>query len=147
MPRRRKAGRRWVLDTNGNGKLDDYTEPGAPAQAGKDMRIAGSGPYAVMPHPTDGSIWYAVNIFAGTPGFLRFDPKTKLSEFYAIPKEGIGVRGGDIDKNGVLWGSGSNGTPDQLRPPQMQEPAQRTERDRQSLSGRLRVLQISRPRL
>jgi hypothetical protein len=100
----------WVLDTNGNGKLDEYTEPGALAQAGKDMRVAGSGPYAVMPHPTDGSIWYTVNVFAGTPGFTRFDPKTKLSEFYAIPKEGIGVRGGDIDKNGVLWGSGSNGT-------------------------------------
>ena len=62
-----------------------------------------------MPHPTDGSVWYTSNVFAGPPGFLRFDPKTNLSEFYAIPKEGIGVRGGDIDKNGVLWGSGSNG--------------------------------------
>jgi len=100
----------FVLDANGNGKVDEWSEPGQPAQAGKDMRIAGSGPYAVMPHPTDGSVWYSLNIFVGTPGFLRFDPKTKLSEFYAIPKEGIGVRGGDIDKNGVLWGSGSNGT-------------------------------------
>jgi hypothetical protein len=100
----------FVLDTNGNGKVDEYTDPGKPAEAGKDMRIAGSGPYAVMPHPTDGSVWYTVNVFVGPPGFLRFDPKTKLSEFYAIPKEGIGVRGGDIDKNGVLWGSGSNGS-------------------------------------
>ena len=100
----------FVLDTNGNGKVDEWTEPDQTADAGKDMRIAGSGPYAVMPHPTDGSVWYTVGVFAGTPGFLRFDPKTKLSEFYAIPKEGIGVRGGDIDKNGVLWGSGSNGT-------------------------------------
>jgi hypothetical protein len=100
----------WVLDTNGNGKLDEYTEPDKPLDAGKDMRIAGSGPYAVMPHPTDGSVWYTFNVFAGTPGFIRFDPKTKLSEFYAIPKDGIGVRGGDIDKDGVVWGSGSNGT-------------------------------------
>ncbi len=100
----------FVLDTNGNGKVDEWTQPNQPAEAGKDQRIAGSGPYAVMPHPTDGSVWYTLNVFAGTPGFLRFDPKTKLSEFYAIPKEGIGVRGGDIDKNGVLWGSGSNGT-------------------------------------
>jgi hypothetical protein len=100
----------FVLDTNGNGKVDEWTEPDQPADAGKDKRIAGSGPYAVMPHPTDGSVWYTLNVFAGTPGFLRFDPKTRLSEFYAIPKEGIGVRGGDIDKNGVLWGSGSNGT-------------------------------------
>jgi hypothetical protein len=100
----------FVLDTSGNGKLDEYTEPGKPAEPSKDTRIAGSGPYAVMPHPTDGSVWYTLNVFAGTPGFLRFDSKTKLSEFYAIPKEGIGVRGGDIDKNGVVWGSGSNGT-------------------------------------
>ena len=99
----------FVLDTNGNGKVDEWTEPDQPVDAGKDKRIAGSGPYAVMPHPTDGSVWYTLNVFAGTPGFLRFDLKTQLSEFYAIPKEGIGVRGGDIDKNGVLWGSGSNG--------------------------------------
>src|SRR5215475_7983990 len=100
----------FVLDTNGNGKVDEYTEPGKAGEPGKDMRIAGSGPYAVMPHPTDGSVWYTANVFAGPPGFLRFDPKTKLSEFYALPKEGIGLRGGDIDKNGVVWGSGSNGT-------------------------------------
>jgi hypothetical protein len=99
----------FVLDTNGNGKLDEIAEPGKP-EAGKDMRFnPGSGPYAVMPHPTDGSVWYTSGVFAGTAGFLRFDPKTKLSEFYAIPKEGIGLRGGDIDRDGVLWGSGSAG--------------------------------------
>jgi hypothetical protein len=100
----------WVLDTNGNGKLDDYVNPGQPADAAKDTRItAGSGPYSVMPHPTDGSIWYAIGTFAGPPGFLRFDPKTKLSEVYYIPKPGFGIRGGDIGKDGVLWGSGSSG--------------------------------------
>mgnify|MGYP003704417189 CR=1 FL=1 len=31
----------------------------------------------------------------GAPGFLRYDPKTKLSEFYQVPKEAIGLRGGD----------------------------------------------------
>lgn len=100
----------FVLDLNGNSKLDDgWTDPGKP-EAGKDMRLnLGSGPYAVMPHPTDGSVWYTVGVFAGTPGFLRFDPATKLSEFYAMPKPGTGIRGGDIDKNGVLWGSGSSG--------------------------------------
>jgi hypothetical protein len=100
----------WVLDTNGNGKLDDYVNPGQPADAAKDTRItAGSGPYSVMPHPTDGSIWYAIGTFAGQPGFLRFDPKTKLSEVYYIPKPGFGIRGGDIGADGVLWGSGSSG--------------------------------------
>lgn len=100
----------FVLDINGNGKLDEWTDAGKPVEPGKDGRInPGSGPYAVMPHPTDGSIWYTVGVFAGRPGFMRFDPKTKLSEFYAVPKEAIGLRGGDIDKDGVLWGSGSSG--------------------------------------
>jgi hypothetical protein len=99
----------FVLDSNGNGKLDEFTEPGKP-EAGKDMRFnPGSGPYAVMPHPTDGSVWYTSGVFGGAPGFLRFDPKTKLSEFYALPKEAISLRGGDIGKDGVLWGSGSGG--------------------------------------
>jgi hypothetical protein len=100
----------FVLDTNGNGKRDDFTEPGQPADAAKDARITGgSGPYAVMPNPKDGSIWYTVGVFAGQPGFLRFDPKTQLSEFFAMPKPGVGVRGGDIDANGVAWGSESSG--------------------------------------
>ena len=99
----------WVLDTNGNGKVDDCTEPDKPAEAGKDMRVGGSGPCGVMPHPTDGSVWYAFNTFGGTPGCMRFDPLTKLSEFFALPSGYVGIRGGDIDKNGVVWGSGSNG--------------------------------------
>jgi hypothetical protein len=100
----------FVLDTNGNGKLDEYTDPGQPGDAGKDTRITGgSGPYAVMPHPKDGSIWYTVGVFGGQAGFMRFDPKTQLSEFYAMPKPGVGIRGGDIDANGVAWGSGSSG--------------------------------------
>jgi hypothetical protein len=100
----------FVLDTNGNGKLDEFTDAGKPAEAGKDARFnPGSGPYAVMPHPTDGSVWYTSGVFGGTPGFLRFDPKTKLSEFYAVPKEAIGLRGGDIGADGVLYGSGSAG--------------------------------------
>jgi streptogramin lyase len=97
----------FVLDTNGNGKLDEF---GDKPEAGTDTRFnPGSGPYAVMPNPVDGSIWYTSGVFGGQAGFLRFDPKTKLSEFYAIPKPGFGVRGGDIGKDGVLWGSGSSG--------------------------------------
>ena len=99
----------FVLDTSGNGKLDDFTEIGKPQEAGKDMRIQGGNPYAVMPHPKDGTVWYATGVFSGDAGFLRFDPKTGLSEIYFMPKPGIGIRGGDIDKDGVLWGSGSSG--------------------------------------
>ena len=100
----------FVLDTNGNGKRDEYVEPNQPIDPAKDKRIVpGSGPYAVMPHPTDGSIWYTVGVFGGPPGFLRFDPKTGLSEVYNVPMPAFGIRGGDIDKNGVAWGSASSG--------------------------------------
>ena len=44
----------FVIDTNGNGKVDDYTKPGQPADPTKDMQIGGSGTYAVMPNPADG---------------------------------------------------------------------------------------------
>ncbi|HXW42532.1 MAG TPA: carboxypeptidase regulatory-like domain-containing protein [Xanthobacteraceae bacterium] len=99
----------WVLDTNGNGKLDDYTEPGQPMDPAKDMRIAGSGTYAVMPSPVDGSIWYTWNVFAGRSGIIRFDPKTKLSEVYYVAAPGFGPRGGDIDAKGVVWVSLASG--------------------------------------
>ena len=100
----------FVLDTNGNGRRDDYVEPNQPVDSAKDKRIVpGSGPYAVMPSPVDGSIWYTVGVFAGQAGFLRFDPKTQLSEVFHVPMPAFGIRGGDIDKDGVAWGSGSSG--------------------------------------
>jgi hypothetical protein len=100
----------YILDTNGNGKRDDYVEPNQPTDPTKDKRIVpGSGAYAVMPSPVDGSIWYTVGTFAGTAGFLRFDPATGLSEIYNAPKAALGIRGGDIDGNGVVWGSMSSG--------------------------------------
>ena len=111
----------FVLDTNGNGKLDEFGEQAGGGQ-GHCASIAGSGPYAVMPHPTDGSIWYTSGTFGGRAGFLRFDPKTKLSEFYELPKEAIGVRGGDIDPDGVVYGSGSARPSDRVRPQQVQGP-------------------------
>jgi hypothetical protein len=100
----------FVLDTNGNGKRDDYVEPNAPLDPNKDKRIVpGSGPYAVMPSPVDGSIWYTVGIFGGPPGVLRFDPATGLSEVFYVPAQAFGIRGGDIDSNGVVWASLSSG--------------------------------------
>lgn len=100
----------FVLDTNGNGKRDDFVQPNQPVDPAKDKRIVpGSGPYAVMPNPKDGSVWFTVGVFGGSAGFARFDPKTQLSEIYIIPEPAFGVRGGDIDKNGIVWGSGSSG--------------------------------------
>ena len=105
----------FVLDTNGNGRRDGHVEPGGTPDPAKDRRITfGSGPYAVMPSPVDGSIWYTVGVFGGTPAFVRFTPgsnpaETGLTEVFNVPKPGFGIRGGDIDKNGVAWASLSSG--------------------------------------
>jgi len=100
----------FILDTNGNGKRDEYVEANQPPDPSKDKRLAlGGGPYAVMPNPVDGSVWYTVGVGAGTPAVLRFDPATGLSEIYNVPLPGFGIRGGDIDKNGVVWASLSSG--------------------------------------
>ena len=62
-----------------------------------------------MPSPVDGSVWYTVSVFGNAPAVLRFDPKTGLSEIYNVALPGFGIRGGDIDKNGVVWASLSSG--------------------------------------
>jgi hypothetical protein len=48
-------------------------------------------------------------VFGNAPAVLRFDPKTGLSEIYNVALPGFGIRGGDIDKNGVVWASLSSG--------------------------------------
>jgi hypothetical protein len=103
----------FVLDTNGNGKRDDYVEPNQPVDPTKDKRIAG-GFYAVMPNPADGSIWGTVGVFGGKGAVMRVDPganppATALSEIYNIPLPGYGPRGGDIDSKGVVWVSLASG--------------------------------------
>ena len=106
----------FVLDTNGNGRRDEWTEPSQPEDARKDRRIGGGNTYAVMPNPRDGSIWYTM--LAPPGGVLRYDPQTQLTELYQVPLPGHGVRGGDIDKKGVVWvslGSGHLGSFDRSK--------------------------------
>lgn len=104
------AAQRWsplILDINGNGQVDAWTEPGEAMDPAKDMRVP-AGFYAVMPNPADGSVWGS-NAF-GYPGALvRFDPQTGLGEKYNVPLPGFGSRGADIDKNGVVWVSLASG--------------------------------------
>ncbi|MEY3552983.1 MAG: hypothetical protein RL735_1331, partial [Pseudomonadota bacterium] len=82
-----------VLDTNGNGKRDDYVEPNQAVDPTKDKRIV-AGFYAVMPH-TDGSVWGS---FRSNPGaVVRVVPgdnpsQTALAEIYNVPAPGFGVR-------------------------------------------------------
>jgi len=109
-----------VLDTNGNGKRDAYTEPDAPPDPSKDRRINASY-YAVMPNPVDGSVWGAV---LGVPGAVvrlapgKNPPETALAEIYNVPMPGFGARGADIDSKGVVWvslGSGHLGSFDRSK--------------------------------
>jgi hypothetical protein len=97
----------FVLDTNGNGKRDDWVEPNQPLDAAKDKRV-GVGFYSVVVNPQDGSVWgQSLSPF---PGYaVRFDPKTQLTEIYAPPAPGYGGRGADIDRNGVFWTSLASG--------------------------------------
>jgi hypothetical protein len=100
-----------ILDTNGNGKRDEYVEPNQPVDPTKDKRIV-AGFYAVMPNPADGSVWGAVRTFPGS--IVRIAPgskpsETALSEIYNVPLPGFGIRGADIDKQGVVWASLASG--------------------------------------
>jgi hypothetical protein len=100
-----------VLDTNGNGKRDEYVEPNQPVDPTKDKRI-GAAFYAVMPSPVDGSVWgtfwsYPGAIVRLVPG--SNPPATALAEIYNVPLPGFGPRGGDIDSNGVVWVSLASG--------------------------------------
>jgi hypothetical protein len=104
------AAQRWaplVLDSNGNGKLDAWVEPDQPVDPTLDKRLAVS-LYAVMPNPADGSVWGSV-AFRYPGAVVRFDPHTMLTEIYNVPPPGFGVRGADIDGNGVVWVSLGSG--------------------------------------
>ena len=46
----------FILDTNGNGKRDDYVEPNQPVDPTKDKRVV-AGLYSVSVNPVDGTIW------------------------------------------------------------------------------------------
>jgi hypothetical protein len=95
-----------IVDTNGNGKRDEgYNEPGQPADPTKDTRIP-FGLYGISYSPLDGSIWGSS---LPHPGYIiRLDPgsnppDTALAELYKVPLPGYGIRGMDVDRNGVVW--------------------------------------------
>lgn len=97
----------FIIDTNGNGVRDEWVEPGQPLDPEKDMRFP-QGFYAVMPNPVDGSVWGS-QAFSYPGSISRFDPETQLTEVYRVPLPGYGVRGADIDRNGVVWVSLASG--------------------------------------
>jgi hypothetical protein len=109
-----KASQGWtafVLDTNGNGKRDAYTEPNQPIDPTKDHRLNFTF-YGDSPAP-DGSVWGTVQGFPGGLGHVipgAHPPETALTEFFEVPfnnpkasAQGFAPRGMDVDSKGVVW--------------------------------------------
>jgi len=104
-----------IMDTNGNGKRDEYVEPAQPLDPAKDKRWGGAF-YSVAPAP-DGSVWGTMLGFPGAvirlnPG--SSPPETALAEVYEPPfndpkNPGFSPRGGDVDRDGVYWAALASG--------------------------------------
>lgn len=101
-----------IVDTNGDRKRSEgYNELGKSADPTKDTRVP-YGLYSVSVSPLDGSIWgsnlthpgYAVRISLGAN-----PPETALTEIYKVPLPGYGIRGADLDRNGVFWAALGSG--------------------------------------
>jgi len=94
-----------ILDTNGNGRRDEYVEPNEPVDPTKDRRVNAAF-YGIAVNPNDGTIWGSV---LGFPGYvIRLNPgsnppATALAEVFEPPLPGYGPRGMDIDRQGVAW--------------------------------------------
>jgi hypothetical protein len=102
-----------ILDTNGNGKRDEWIEPNQPVDPTKDKRVVAAF-YGVAVSPVDGSVWGSSLGFPGA--VVRLNPgsnpsETALAEIFEAPLEqgGYGIRGMDIDRSGVVWSSLSSG--------------------------------------
>jgi len=101
-----------IVDTNGNGKRDDYVEANQPVDPAKDKRVMAAF-YGVQPSPVDDTVWGQVM----DVGFSRMDQpgyiihlipgsnpsETALSELFVPPPEGYGSRGLDLTSDGVVW--------------------------------------------
>ena len=110
-----KASQGWtpiIVDTNGNGKRDEWVGPNDPLDSNKDKRIMAAF-YGVQPSPIDSAIWgQAMDVGFSRidqPGYLiRLTPgsdpsNTALAEIFQPPEGTFGPRGLDIDSKGVVW--------------------------------------------
>jgi hypothetical protein len=107
-----------IIDTNGNGKRDEYVQADQPLDPNKDKRVMAAF-YGVQTSPVDDSIW-GQSMDVGfsridQPGYIiRLAPgsnpsQTALAEVYVPPDIGYGARGIDLDSAGVVWTALSSG--------------------------------------
>jgi hypothetical protein len=107
-----QASQGWcpaVLDTNGDGKITEWTEPSDPIDPKKDHRIT-FGCYGDAINPIDGSVWCS-GIGVKDTKLVRIElganpPQTCKAEVYVPPPDKMplpGSGGVAIDSHGVIW--------------------------------------------
>jgi hypothetical protein len=107
-----------IVDTNGNGKRDEWVGPNDPLDPAKDKRIMAAF-YGIMPSTVDDSVWgQAMDVGfsrVDQPGYIiRLVPgpdpsNTALAEIYLPPDGTYGSRGFDLDTKGIVWTALSSG--------------------------------------
>ena len=99
-----------VLDTNGDGKISQWTDPDAPVDPTKDHRID-FGCYSISKDPRDGSLWCS-GIGVANKTLVRIErgsnpPQTCRAEAYEPPPNVTppiyGSGGLGVDSEGVVW--------------------------------------------
>ena len=75
--RRLKGWTPVIIDTNGNGKRDDFVQPNQPVDPTKDKRINAAF-YGIGVNPADGTVWGSVLGFPGS--IMRLDPGSDPSK-------------------------------------------------------------------
>jgi hypothetical protein len=98
-----------VLDTNGDGKITEWTEPNEPVDPKKDHRIQ-FGCYGDAISPVDGSLWCS-GIGRVDKTLVRIErganpPQSCKAEVYVPPPDKMpiaGSGGAAMDSNGVVW--------------------------------------------
>jgi len=107
-----QASQGWcpaVLDTNGDGKITEWTEPNQPIDPRKDHRI-NFGCYGVAIDPIDGSLWCS-GIGVRDKTLMRLErgsnpPQTCKAEVFVPPPDKMplpGSGGVAIDGKGLVW--------------------------------------------
>ena len=134
-----------VLDTNGNGRRDEYVEPNEPVDPAKDKRITARRSTRVAPAP-DGSVWGSVARLPrrGRPADPGREPagdrahrglRAAVGQSRRPPIAGLlPARHGRRPQRRGLGRAGERAH-GQLRPAQVQGPAQRPDRHRPALPG------------
>jgi hypothetical protein len=98
-----------VLDTNGDGKITEWTEPDAPVDPKKDHRI-NAGCYSIAVSPKDGSLWCS-GIANNDHQLVRIErganpPQSCKAEVFTPPADkGPYFKTGGVvlDDDGVAW--------------------------------------------